>query len=102
MKDESDPTLRNVLDAMERTHKRIFGLGWVTVVATLASYLWLAHVSRGTPDVARVMHVISAAVAALTCLITWCTFALAVVLTRMGRRILLAIELTATRPVGRQ
>lgn len=94
MKQETDTAVRRVLDGMERTHKRIYAVGWLTVVATLASYMWLDHVADATPGIGRV---ISAAVLALTCLIAWATFALAIVLTRAARSILRAIELTAAR-----
>ncbi len=99
MNQESNTAIRNVLDAMERTHKRIYAVGWLCVVATLASYVWLDYVADATPGMGRV---ISAAVLALTCLIAWATFALAIVLTRAARSILRAIELTAARPAESQ
>jgi len=91
---ESDASVRRVLDAMESTHRRVVVAGWLTVVATLGAYGWLDHVARTSVDVNRL---IVTAVLALTCLIAWATFALAVVVLRSGRRILRAIELTATR-----
>ena len=88
----SDAPIRKVLDAMEGTHRRVVSAGWLTVVATLGAYAWLDHVARSGTDVRRL---IMAAVLALTCLIAWTTFALAVVVIRAGRRILLAVELSA-------
>jgi hypothetical protein len=93
MTPDSDASVRRVLDAMESTHRRVTAFGWLTVVATLAAYTWLDHVARTSADLKRV---IMAAVLALTCVIAWTTFALAVAMLRMGRRILRAITLTAT------
>jgi hypothetical protein len=81
-----------VLDAMESTHHRVVAAGWLTVVATLGAYAWLDYVARTSADVRRL---IMAAVMALTCLIAWATFALAVVVLRSGRRVLQAVELSA-------
>ena len=92
MNSNSDASIRKVLDAMEGTHRRVFGAGWLTVLATLGAYTWLDHVARTSTDMRRL---IMAAVLALTCLITWTTFALAVVVIRAGRRILRAVELSA-------
>jgi len=95
MNSASDASVRRVLDAMERTHRRVTAAGWLTVVATIGAYVWLDHVENTTADVRQL---IMAAVLALTCLIAWATFALAIVVLRSGRRVLRAIELTATRP----
>jgi hypothetical protein len=94
MNSESDASVGRVLDAMERTHRRVVSAGWLTVVATLGAYAWLDHVARTSADIKRL---IMTAVLALTCLIAWSTFALAVVVLRSGRRILRAVELTATQ-----
>jgi len=91
---ESDAAVGKVLDAMERTHRRVLALGWLTVAATLGAYVWLDHVARTSTDTKRLLM---AAVLALTCLIAWAKFALAVVVLRMGRRILRALDLTTTR-----
>jgi len=92
MKDESDAAVKRVLDAMENTHRRVVAFGWLTVVLTLGAYAWLSYVERSGADVRRLLMV---AVLALTCLIAWATFALAVVVLRSGRRILRAIELSS-------
>jgi hypothetical protein len=63
----------------------------LAVVGTLGAYAWLDHVARTTTDLRRV---VMAAVLALTSLTAWATFALAIVVLRMGRRILRAVELT--------
>jgi hypothetical protein len=78
---------------MEGTHRRIVAAGWLTVVGTLGAYAWLDHVARTSADIKKL---IMAAVLALTCLIAWSTFALAIVVLRSGRRVLRAIELNAT------
>lgn len=95
MNSASDASVRRVLDAMERTHRRVTAAGWLTVVATIGAYVWLDHVENTAADVRQL---IMAAVLALTCLIAWATFALAIVVLRSGRRVLRAIELTAARP----
>ena len=98
MSSKSDASIQRVLDAMEGTHHRVVGAGWLTVAATLGAYAWLDHVARTSSDMRRL---IMATVLALTCLIAWTTFALAVVVIRTGRRILRAIELTAEQGESR-
>ena len=92
MNQPQDSPVPHFLDVMERTHRRIFAVGWVAVAGTLGSYLWLAQIAKTSPSVQRL---VMAAVLALTFLIAWSTFSLAVLMLRMGRRILRAIELTA-------
>jgi hypothetical protein len=89
-----DVPVHSVLNAMEAMHRRILAVGWSTVAATLSAYLWLAHVAQTSTDVRRV---IMAAVLALTCLIAWTTFALAVIVVRTGRRILRMLDLVSSR-----
>ena len=92
MNDALDPAVRNVLEAMDRTHRRVVATGWLAVAISLGSYAWLAHVAASSQSVSRI---VMAAVLALTSVVAWSTFALAVVVLRMGRRILRAIELAA-------
>jgi hypothetical protein len=90
-----DPAVRNVLEVMDRTHRRVRAAGWLTVAVALGSYAWFAYVAQSSPSVPRL---ISAAVLALTSLVAWAAYALAVLVLQMGRRILRAIELaSATR-----
>ena len=39
MNHDRETALWKVLDTMERTHKRIFAVGWLSVAATLAAYI---------------------------------------------------------------
>jgi hypothetical protein len=80
--------------ATPQLYRRVLALGWLTVAATLGCYVWLDHIAPTSTDTKRLLM---AAVLALTWLIAWSTFALAVAVLRMGRRILRAFELTTTR-----
>ena len=88
---ESQTVLAKSLDSIDAMRRRMLLAGYVTVAGTFAAFLWFNHVTR-TAD--NVNSVISAAVLALICVIAWSTFALAIVIARMTRRILRAIELT--------
>jgi hypothetical protein len=89
---ELDSPVRHVLDRMENTHRRIMIFGWLTVAGTLASYAWLSHVANTSNSVQRV---IMASVLALTSVIAWSTFAVAILIFKMGKRILRALEAIA-------
>ena len=88
----AEASLRESLDAIDGIRMRIFSGGWLAVAATLAAYWYLAYVQR-TQSVERQL---SAAVLALTCLIAWATFSISLVVLRMTKRIVRAIEV-ATR-----
>jgi hypothetical protein len=89
---DSDPDspVRHVLDRMESMHRRVVMFGWLTVAGTLGSYAWLSHVANASKGDDR--RLIMAAVLALTAVIAWSTFALATLITRIGKRILRALE----------
>jgi uncharacterized membrane protein (GlpM family) len=95
MSDEKDPAavLRKSLDAVDGIRRRMLLAGYLTVAGTFGAFFWLDHVAR-TRDV---KSVITAAVLALTCIIAWSTFALALFMMRMTRRVLRAIDLAAGR-----
>jgi hypothetical protein len=92
MSQETEVTLRKSLDAIDSFRRRITVTGWLTAALTLGAYIWLAYVARTSDDLKRVL---TAAVFALTCVIAWSTYALAVFLIRMTKRILRAIELAS-------
>jgi hypothetical protein len=98
MSDESrsEDVLRRSLDTIDAVRRRVFLAGLVAVAGTLLAFYWLSHVAR-TGDVKSVMM---SAVLALTCLIAWSTFGMAIFITRMTRTILRAIDLSA-RPSPR-
>ena len=68
--------------------------GYVAVAATLGAFAWLDHVAKSN---ASERSVIMAAILALTCVIAWSTFALALLVTRMTKRIIRAIDLASAR-----
>ena len=87
---KTDTALRKSLDAIDSMRRRIYVVGWLVVVLTLGAYAHLAWVERVSDNLERVL---SAAVLAVTCLIAWATFAIVLVVVRMARRILHAIDL---------
>jgi len=90
MSEEQETVLRRSLDAIDHIRRRVFLAGTVAVAGALGAYLWLDHVARTSDSLKKL---IMAAVLALTCVIAWSTFALAVFLARMTRTILRAIQL---------
>jgi len=92
MSEETGDALRKSLDAIDSFRKRVYLGGWVAVAATFGAYFWLDHVARTSDNLKRVLF---AAVFALTCLIAWSTFALAIVMLRMTKRLLRAIEIAS-------
>ena len=92
MSSETDTALRKSLDAIDSMRRRIHGVGWLVVVLTFGAYAHLAWVQRVSDNLERVL---SAAVLAVTCLVAWATFAVVLVVVRMARRILHAIDLAS-------
>ena len=90
MSQETDTALRKSLDAIDSMRRRIYMVGWLVVVSTLGAYAHLAYVQRVSDNPERLL---SAAVLAVTCLIAWTTFATILVVVRMARRIVHAIDL---------
>lgn len=90
MSPETDLALRKSLDAIDSMRRRIYLVGLLVVAFTLGAYAHLAYVQRVSDNLERVL---SAAVLAVTCLIAWATFAIVLVVVRMARRILHAINL---------
>ena len=68
--------------------------GYVAVAATLGAFAWLDDVAKSN---ASERSVIMAAILALTCVIAWSTFALALLVTRMTKPIIRAIDLASAR-----
>lgn len=90
MSEEQETVLRKSLDAIDHIRRRMLMAGAVVVAGTFGAYLWLDHVARTSDSLEKL---IMAAVLALTCVIAWSTFALAIFLARMTRAILRAIHL---------
>jgi hypothetical protein len=86
--------LRNSLDVIDAMRRRTQVLGWVAVAVAIAAYAHLAWVQR-THDVERILN---ASVVALTTLIVWVSFAVILIVTRMTRRMLRAVELAMREP----
>jgi hypothetical protein len=97
MSQETETALRKSLDAIDSFRRRITVIGWLTAAFTFGAYLWLAYVARTSNDLKRLLMT---AVFALTCIIAWSTYALAVFLVRMTKRILRAIELASRESKG--
>ena len=92
--ESSGEVLRKSLDAIDAIRRRIMFAGGIAVVGTLGAFYWLTHVARTRNDLESVLM---AAVLAQTFLVAWSTFALAVFITRMTRRVLRAIDLASKR-----
>ena len=90
MSPETDATLRKSLDAIDSMRRRIHAVGWLVVVLTLGAYGHLAYVERISDNLERLL---GASVLALTCLIAWATFAIVLIVVRMTKRVLRAIDL---------
>jgi len=89
--EQSATPLRSALDATDSMRRRVLTGGWLAAAMTLAAYLYLWHVHRTTDDVGRLVMV---AVTAVTCLIAWTALAVILIVIRMTRRILRAIDLS--------
>lgn len=94
MSQETDTALQKSLDAIDSMRRRIHGVGWLVVVLTLGAYAHLAYVQRVSDNLERLL---GAAMFAITCLVAWATFAIVLVVVRMTRRVLRAIDLAADR-----
>ena len=91
---ESQAVLRQALESIDHIRQRMLWVGYVAVAATLGAFAWLDHVAKSN---ASERSVIMAAILALTCVIAWSTFALALLVTRMTKRIIRAIDLASAR-----
>jgi len=89
MPENVESPLRRSLDVIDAMRRRTQCLGWVVVAVALAAYGHLAWVQR-SHDVERILN---ASVLALTALIAWVSFAVILIMMRMTRRILRAVEL---------
>jgi hypothetical protein len=81
--------LQKSLDAVDRIRRRVYALGWIGVVATLAMYARLAYFHRTSDNLERLL---GASVAALTCLIAWIAFAIILIILKTSNRILRAVQ----------
>jgi hypothetical protein len=91
---ESDLILRKSLDAIDSIRRRVMLAGYLTVVGTFGAFLWLNHLARTSADIKSLLM---AAVLALVCVMAWSTFALAIFIVRMTKRILRAIDLASNK-----
>ena len=94
---ESETVLRVSLDAIDGLRRRLMWAGLLAVAGTIGAFFWLDHIIQTS---ANVNNVVMAAVLALTCVIAWSTFALAIFMARMTRRVLRAVDLAS--PKGRR
>lgn len=88
--DSQPAALRKSLDAVDGVRRRMLLAGYLAVGGTFAAFFWLDHVARTSGNL---KSVVMAAVLALTFVIAWSTFALALFILRMTRRVLRAIDL---------
>ena len=91
MSQETEIPLRKALNTIDSMRKRILLGGWAAVAVTLGAYGRFYYVLRHSDSVGKA---IDASVTALTCLIAWATFAVILIVVRMTKKILLAIELS--------
>jgi hypothetical protein len=89
---ESDAVLRKSLDAIDTLRRRVMWAGYLAVATTAGAFFWLDYIARTSDNLERLMM---AAVFALTSVIVWSAFALAIFIVRMTKRILRAIDLTS-------
>jgi len=94
MREESEDILRRSLEAIDGVRQRIVWAGYLVVAGAFGAFLWLTYVARTSDNLKRLLM---AAVLALTCVIAWSTFALAIFIVRMTKRILRAIDLAMRR-----
>ena len=90
MSSENDVALRRLLDAIDGMRRRIHMVGWLVVAGTFGAFAHLAYVQRVSESLERIL---GASVLALACVIAWTTFAIVLVVVRMTKRIVLAIDL---------
>ena len=89
---DSEAIMRASLAAIDGIRARITWGGYAAVAATLGAFWWLDHVASTSTSTNRL---VMAAVLAMTCVVAWSTFAMAIFVTRMTKRILRAIDLAA-------
>jgi hypothetical protein len=94
MSQSMESSLRSSLEVIDAMRRRTQMLGWLVVAGALAAYGHLAWVQR-THDVERILN---ASVLALTALIAWVSFAVILIMMRMTRRILRAVDLAMKEP----
>jgi hypothetical protein len=63
-------------------------VGSLAVAMAIGAFLWLNHIASD-----NINHALVAAVFALTCVVAWSTFGLAIFTRRLTKRILRAIDL---------
>lgn len=86
--------LRKSLDAIDGLRRRLMWTGFVSVGSTIAAFVWLDRIVASSGNI---NNVVMAAVLAVTCVIAWSTFALAIFMARLTKRVLRAIDLAATK-----
>jgi len=94
MREESEDILRRSLEAIDGVRRRIVWAGYLVVAGAFGAFFWLTYVARTSDNIKKLLM---AAVLALTCVIAWSTFALAIFIVRMTKRILRAIDLAIRR-----
>ena len=92
MTNDADTTLSRTLGAIDRVRRRTYATFAFFWILTFAALLWFTHVLRTTDNLKTAL---SAAVVALVFAIFLGAFAVMVHITRMTRRILRAIDLSA-------
>jgi len=96
MSEGNEMPLRKALDAIDGMRARILMGGWLAVIVTLGAYGRFYWVLRHSESVGRI---VDASLLALTCLIAWATFAIVLIVVRMTKRVLQAIDLSM-RPLS--
>jgi len=91
---ESEDILRKSLDAIDSVRRRIIWAGYLVVAGTFGAFFWLSYVARTSDNIKKLLM---AAVLALTFVIAWSTFALAIFIVRMTKRILRGIDLATKK-----
>jgi hypothetical protein len=89
---EPDVALRRSLDAIDSLRRRVMWSGYLAVATTAGAFFWLDYIARTRDDLESL---IMAAVFAITSVVAWTAFALAIFIVRMTKRILRAIDLTS-------
>ena len=89
MSQNTEAVLRKSLDSIDAYRRRVYGAGSVMFVFTLGMYARFFYVQRTSDNVSGL---IGASLAALTFVIAWTTFAVILVIVRMTKRVLRAIE----------
>ena len=90
----SAAALHRALDGIDSIRRRLLWTGLAAVGLTATAFAWLVRVARLDGDTGSAL---TAAVFAITCVIAWSTFALALFISRMTQRILRGIDLALKR-----